>query len=508
MDLMAKIYPEDLTYYNLTFSENLIIEKLGQQLNNDYHIFYSLRWNHVGNDSECDVLIFNENLGFICIEVKGGIMLGIRNNQYYLKLDNDEIRYLKRSPHAQAELSMRYFLEKFLLTYNKKYDGIFGYAAAFPLYNIDINLYDDNATKEITINYSDLDNLKQKLGDIYNFFRKKRNDSRMINARDNIDFYQLLNKSIAVDIIKGGQIQAIEKQIQEFTRSQEILIDFIHKYDSAIIQGGAGTGKSYLAYKKASNELKKNRKVLFVTYSELLIEKAKTVIEQYINFNPELFSLIDFGLIKSISDYQGKYDIVIIDEAQELSKEDIKKIIDLSNNFYIFADEYQSKEKYFSLDILAKEFNIVESRFVLTKNIRSTAKIIEFLKKEFDDIELYEKSLITGSNPERLVLKSVESIGKYINDLVRELTISEKVEPSQITILLNCHDEKKITEKFDFQFGKNFESKFPILVSIDEYKGLENDIIIFIDLKNESQYDKYLSYTRAKAILYEVILAQ
>ena len=119
--IMAKIFPEDLSYYSLTGSEELMIDALRKQLSDDYIVFYSIRWNDEGEDSECDLLIFHENFGFICLEVKGGKSIGAHMGQYYIELDDNERRYLKCSPHSQAEKSMRHFLRSFKETYNKKF---------------------------------------------------------------------------------------------------------------------------------------------------------------------------------------------------------------------------------------------------------------------------------------------------------------------------------------------------------------------------------------------------
>lgn len=498
---MAKIYPEDLSFYILTGSEEILLDKMKQQLSDEYHIFYSIRWNDENEDSECDFLIFNQNLGFICMEVKGGKRIGVHNNSYFIELDDGERRYLKCSPHTQAEKSMRYFLKKYKETFNKSYDGIYGYAAAFPFYHFNPSIYDENATIETTINVTDLNNLKKKISEIFMFYKKKSNDERRISSDDNRNFLDIINKSISINFIKGGHNLLIRKQIDELTRSQNTLLDFINDFEKVIITGGAGTGKSFLAYAKIIRHAK--QKVLFATYSESLIEKAKMQIEREID--EECMGNIYYLTFREINDFKETVDWIIIDEGQDLLKDELITLAMISSRIYFFADYYQQRVPLVEIDQVRLKLNISTPELHLSRNVRSTASIIGFLKQSFNEIHLYHKNQIQGSKPETISIESPNALSKFLNDLLRTLVYKELVDPVSITILID--------EKIDSQNYKLLNSILNelnligkvVLMDLEKYKGLENDVIIYLNTNPNSQYSRYLAYTRAKILLYEIV---
>jgi hypothetical protein len=497
---MANIYPEDFSFYTITGSEELLLDKMKQQLGEEYHIFYSIRWNDSDEDSECDFLIFHEKLGFICMEVKGGRRIGVQNGTYFIELDEGDRRFLKCSPHSQAEKSMRYFLRKYNETFNKAYDGIYGYAAAFPFYHFSPVSYDDNATLETTINVSDLNNLKKKILNIFMFYKKKSDNERKISVDDNISFLSIINKSISIDYIKGGHNLLLRKQIEELTRSQNVLLDFINSYEKVIITGGAGTGKSYLAYTKAKRS--NDKKILFATCSESLIQKARSNIEQ--DIIKENYSGISYITFRQADDFNEKVDLLIIDEGQEINEEALEHLSKLTTKIYFFADYYQQRVVGVDMERVKKSLKIDHPSFQLSRNVRSTANIIEFLKLSFDDIPLYYKNHIEGSRPEKISIDTVNSFKKYLSNLIRDLVFKSKVESDSIVVLI---DQDITSSYFNLVNGILKElslDEMIIVQALDSFKGHDSDVIVYINTTPESQYENYLAYTRARVLLYEV----
>jgi hypothetical protein len=493
---MAIFHPEDLSYYTLTGSEEIMIDELKKQLSDDYQVFYSIRWTDNNEDSECDFLIFNLNYGFLCIEVKGGKSLGVHNNNYFIDLDDGERRYLKCSPHSQAEKSMRHFLKTFKELYNKSYDGVYGYAAAFPLYNIKPNLYDENATRETTINFSDMNNLNQKIRNAFKYYQNKSAENRRISLDDNQKFLNIINKTISIAHIKGGHNQLLRKQIDELTRSQGGMLDFISNYKRAIITGGAGTGKSFIAYSKVMRNL--DQMVLFVTLSDSLKEYAR---DRIIKENDKALN-VSFALFEEVHLINSKYDWIIIDEGQDINSECLNHLSNITNNLYFFADFHQQRKSIIDLNQVKKILKIDYPSFNLSQNVRSTSSIIEYLNESFNEIPMYYKNNINGSRPENIKIDSIETFRKYISDLIRKLVYIENVDPLLISILFNGNSAiKYIIEIIADEI--NLHDKIQIS-DLDLYKGHENDVVIFVNQMPNTIGDKYIAYTRAKILLYEI----
>ncbi len=494
---MAKIYPENLTYYNLTASEELFLAEITKQLNDEYHVFYSLKWSQGKEESESDFLIFHEDKGFICIEVKGGRSIGVKNNQYYVELDENERRYLRRSPHSQAEESMYYFLEEFKRMYNKKYDGIYGYAAAFPFYNFYPSTYDHNANRTTTINMTDLPNLRKKINDIFIYYDNKTKQERRISLDDNKLFLELVNKTISITQIKGGHNLLLKKQIEELTRSQSVIVDLLVNFGKVIINGPAGTGKTYISYKLLKRNQHKN--ILYVTLNEKLIKRLNNYLDIH-KLTNNLITKIKFEDIKNIKE---QFDLVIVDEAQELTKSDLSVLKTLSNSFYLFLDMNQQKEVNISLEEINKTLEINYPSFNLAKNVRSTSNIIEFLKSNFEFKDLYYTNNINGSIPESITLEKDLIIISYLTKLLIQLINKENIDKEKIVILHSFKEDNILLSKLiDKLVSLNIYYE-ELIYYFEDYKGLENDVVIFINDK-KTDYEKYISYTRAKVMLFEV----
>lgn len=492
---MAKFFPKNLTYHNITKSEELFISKLKEQLNDEYYVFYSHKWIDNTDESESDFIVFHPNKGFICIEVKGGKRLVTKNNVYYIDYGNNEGRELRQSPHSQAEQSMRYLYEQFRNVYNKDFEGIYGFAAAFPFYSFNPSHFDSNGHIRNTINFTDLGNLKQKIEDIFAYFKSKKMGKRIISKDDNEKFLFLVNKDIAIDQIKGGHNTLLSKQIDEITRNQNILIDFISYYDKAIIMGPAGTGKTFLAYNLINKHY--NKKTLFVTLNNGLLKHMETYLGN-LNYHNNDFKYITFN---DVFNYNEKYDLIIIDEGQDLDIEKYEHLRALSNSVYVFLDLNQQREQQkFDIKSIQKILKINYGPFLLTKNVRNTYNIISYLKENFNFDDKYYTNNISGSTPELINIKNDNNLINYINNLLVELIHKEKIDKQNISIIFD-------TKNYDLY--KNIEKELikqnflhnKSLLYFENFKGLDNEVIIYINGKNEN-YSNYISFTRAKIMLY------
>jgi Nuclease-related domain/PhoH-like protein len=507
VDEMAKMIPESLMYYHPTESEALLLNKLHEGLNDNYTIFYSIRWDsEEDGDSECDILIFNPDLGILSIEVKGGKQIEIHDGTYYLTHSNGEKRILKQSPHSQAEASMRYFINRFEEMYNKKFSGIYGYCAAFPFYIVDSNILDHNATRSTTIDARDLGNINKKIEEVFIHFKNKASSELMLMKQDSVNMYNLINKSLVIGVLQSRHIERINKQIEDTTRMQETLINFISHYDQAIIIGGAGTGKSYLAYRKATLLIRENKKVLFITLNESLADEAFSKSIPLVENNHQFEGNYQFIDYNQSLDEKFSPDVIILDETQDLPKPYLLYLKEQypSSSFYVFLDPHQSRSKMMDVKTVKDCLGIKSEPFVLYKNIRNTSNILNYLKDSFTDIELYANSFISGSNPISKYFYNEQSIASYINDLIYSLLNDEGVSPASITIL-HTFNVDGILKDLAFKFSHEIDSSLPTIIELEDFKGLENDVIIFLSQGEPSKYEKYLAYTRARYMLYKVV---
>lgn len=269
---MAIMHPVDLENYNYTETEKQIYLALQEQLPEKIQVFYSIRWfetdeNNKRVDSECDFLIFDPSFGFLTLEVKGGTGIELEDGKWFLREDyygtTGSRRELKCSPYEQAEKSMRHFYNYFVEDFNQSFRGVYGSAVAFPRYAVDQSLSHE-APLELTIDVNDMKNLKKKVNEIFHYWKNKRNIVIPFSVEQRKRFITVINKRISLSAAAGALIPIKEKEFLKIDFVQDGVLDILYHYHQVEIIGGAGTGKTYIAIKKALRDLHDSKSVLFL----------------------------------------------------------------------------------------------------------------------------------------------------------------------------------------------------------------------------------------------------
>ena len=530
---MAIMHPASILESAHVYSEVKFYKELKKQLSDKYHVFYSVRWytlkDGVREDSECDFLIFNPDYGFLCIEVKGGNAISVENGEWRL-YDSTGGRFLDKSPYYQAEQSMRFFKKYFEEELEMQLAGVYGNAVAFPNYTIDSSLTMDSPL-ETTIDLKDMNNLQNRIVEIFHYFRGRRKGGTAFLAPEmQKKFINLINKRIALSISAGALIEDKNRELIEINNVQDAIIDLLSHYPRAFIVGGAGTGKTWIGIKKIQRCLQSGLKPLYLCYNKAL---ADTVGKMFggkmdcFNFEALMFKILKSKALEAperngIKEYSSllekeevsKYDLVIVDEGQDFS-EDWAYCVNLlakeQGELYVLFDECQN---IFQRDF-ADKFYIENPPFVLRYNIRNTANIYRYAK---DKSNLGADTLtnqIEGVDPEIRTFTRKAQLISYVDAIVNKLVNKEGVAKSKIVILSDRRKEKSVLKDVDFIGGCRMDdiyddNKETIKYrTIQSFKGLEADVIIFINhtYKNESLTDRkrallYTALTRARFFLY------
>jgi len=506
---MAKMYPESIIPYDPTHSELIFYNSLKEQLGDDFYVFYSLKWYYKKDghkiNSEADFLIFNSHYGFLVIEVKGGKNIKVINDKWHIKLNNNgDYRKLKRNPFDQAEESMRYFLNYFRKEYYTNYNGIYGYGAAFPLFCINEDI-SPRVIDEIYIDFEDMDNIREKIYEMYMYWRSRRSNYR-INNETTKKFLKLIRKKVSISEAKGAVLNQKKKEIEKLNRIQDNLLDFIEDYKQLYIKGGAGTGKTWIGIKKIKRKLKNenNKDVLMLCSSDML---AKFLKEKLTGYEAKINSL------KNLEQIKNKFDLIVVDEAQDFNEDESIEVKDLlkdedNSELYILYDPEQDIRKgkfkdYFYIDL---------PPFVLKKNIRNTKNIYEFAVKSTNLGKMGIPNNIEGIEPTVNKIKNDKSAINRIENIIVDLIDNEGLNIEQIVLLSDRKFQNSILNEYgfetigkwliDFDFSRTGEESLKYR-TISEFKGLESDIIIFLNHKeNITAEEKYIAYTRPRYMLY------
>lgn len=543
---MAIMHPVDIENYNYTQTEKEMYNALKKQLPDKYQVFYSIRWfetneNNRRIDSECDFLVFDPSFGFITIEVKGGTGIEVDGKDWILLENygngNDGSRNLTCSPYEQSEKSMRHFHRYFVEEFNQNFNGVYGFAVAFPRYVINSPLAQE-APLDITIDVNNMHNLKDKINKIFHYWKNKRNITIPFSAEQRTRFISVINKRISLAAAAGALIPIKEKEFSKIDFVQESILDCLYNYKQVQIVGGAGTGKTFIGIKKAVRDCIDGKKVLFIccnselakfvgskisdhynidscTYDELML---KLFGEKYLQILPnENGNRCCFELLDDVSP-NDKYDSIIVDEAQDFDIDmglSVRSLLknDAESTLYVFYDKNQN---LFKMDF-ENAFAIDAPPYVLRYNIRNTGRIYRCAVERTNLGTDTVANNIVGVQPEFHNYNKTSQAVKALTNIINRLVQKEYVSTESIVIVSDVAykdsilaDEQKIGA-YDITFD-SFSS-----VSVDqicfktaeEFKGLEANIVIYLthDLKNMpascvDSRKEYVAITRARYYLY------
>ena len=530
---MARMYPNYEHELNSCYAESKAYQAL-KALPQEYMIFHSVSWIEKREYNpfhwyENDFLLIHPTKGMLVLEVKGG-EIRFDNSTVYQKntITKEEVALDHgNDPYNQAKNGMFYFIKQFKSKLGPEITNkIFIMPAVwFPSVSLSKSksgqmplAYD--TIKDIILDADSFSNLEEKINKIFDFYKTDPNWKPTILSGIEMD---AVKKVIAphFDLIPSPSMlkEELDAQFIHLTKEQQFLINYISEQNFAVIKGFAGTGKTLVALDAArSLGTEKNRKVLFLCFNTFLFEHLnrdyplnnvtyKTIIEfvkDYTNLDVT-YPTIRAKEITGITADLFEYDDVIIDEAQDLQIEELNHIQKLvkekDGHFYVFYDSNQiilnnpgkGEEEAKRHEEFLNWFTNSECKLLLTTNCRNTfsiaktsSSIIDLQIKQKEGTPIGTKPSITFNNNKE---ETINSLGLYISDLISK----EEFKPSEITLLslsteslsiLNGVNElngRKLTNRYD---GKNI-----LFTTAKKFKGLENKVVIIIDISSQSFAD-------------------
>ena len=530
--------------------ERKVYYALREQLMEGFYLFYNSYWSDDSRsmrrqDGECDFILAHPSWGLLFIEVKGGeISYDANTHNWYSKDYHGTIHNIK-NPIKQARNSEGFFrikIKEYLQKIHKKDLWIrTKYAVFLP----ESGSTNNNIGSALPLNIFAFMNDMQKLMEkSFNILLEEPNKAHIEYDEiglEGIDYLKtIIGKSFELKTPLSFKLQEDKRILDKLTSQQKHILKNLKYFSKRIIIGGAGTGKTSLALEKVKLSATENKKVLLLCFNSPLRDFFDRKIENKTNIDIYTFhgycyknidkNKIDISLdseildrkvlpdllLESLESSKNKYDIIIIDEAQDFKKEWWNPILFSLDNFekgsiFIFKDDNQ--KIYTSRDANFLIPSIDPNPYVLSQNMRNTKNIFKASNA------FYSGDTDECAGPRGQIVELCDYIkGKnhllQIEKILNKLIIAEGMKEHEISILtgssinnspfnnLNSIGNYKTTD------ANNFIEGSVIVDSVWRFKGLENKVVILTEIGDVADNSEllYVAITRAKLKLF--IIAQ
>lgn len=294
-----------------------------------------------------------------------------------------------------------------------------------------------------------------------------------------------------------------------------------------IVTGCAGSGKSVLAIHKAKELKDQGFSFLFIVFTQTLGSYMKAGINQ-LGLDLSSFSTYgkcfapdrdEYGNVIGWHWAKGDYDFIIVDEAQDFSRDAIEELNRHCRNLYIFGDSAQSLYSDFLFDHkptvnmpdVERLLNQRMDDLILNHRLpEAVAKVAQYLNTEDD--RLVGRCLKKGGNkPKIICMPDFESQCEKVMEIIDNMNLQDvgilcyhKNAVQAVGEYFSNHN-KNIDVYLVDKANINFDSGNPKTMTFKSSKGLQFQTVFMLgcdDSINSYVTDAYVAMTRTYQDLY------
>jgi hypothetical protein len=537
-------------------AEAKVYRALRDGLPHDFVIFFQVGWilrreEEQAKDGETDFVICHPDLGYICVEVKGGGVGFDSSIGEWYSVDRHRHKHEINNPVSQAQRAKYSIRSK--LSEHKRWmelslsNVLRGHAVFFPDVGDAYTLSRPDMPATLIGCSKDLQNPKAWVDAVFSYWGNNAPGFTPMGRRGVGVFREVFARSFEVAPLMSSQLVDQEARRLILTKDQMRVLDFLRSRRRVAVSGGAGTGKTVLALEKARRLASEGFSTLLTCYNRQLsdhlaslcadtqnldvmsfhqlchrqVEKANRasgrnlVSEAKVTYSgKDLYDVqLPNALAYSLEILPDRYDAIVCDEGQDF-REEFWVPIELlltdydSSPLYVFFDDNQN------LYACAGSFPIREEPFSLTSNCRNTAPIHDAAYKYYKGIPVSPPE-IQGDEVLYDEASSRDVQAAKINTRIVDLIAKQGVAPGDITVLVAdaLHKAEYYATLKRLPLPKpatwleeDVRGKTTVLIdTIQRFKGLESQIVILwgldtIDLSRREEL-LYVGMSRAKSLL-------
>jgi hypothetical protein len=537
-------------------AEAKVYRALRDGLPRDFIVFFQVGWilrreEEQAKDGETDFVVCHPDLGYLCIEVKGGGIGFDSSSGDWFSVDRHRQKHAINNPVNQA-LKAKYSIRTKLNEHQRWRDlslsnVLRGHAVFFTDVG-DANALSRPDMPSTLVGCSkDLQNPKVWIDAVFAYWGNDASGFTPLGMRGVSVLRDVLARSFEVAPLISSQLVDQEARRLVLTKDQIRVLDFLRSHRRVAVSGGAGTGKTVLALEKARRLASQGFRTLLTCYNRQLadhlsdlcagtpnldvmsfhqlchrqVERANSasgrdlVSEAKVTYpGKDLYEVqMPNALGYSLEILPDRYDAIVCDEGQDF-REEFWVPLELlltdydSSPFYVFYDDNQN------LYARAGTFPIRDEPFSLTTNCRNTIPIHEAAYRNYKGVPVSPPD-IQGDDVQFDESPSRDQQAAKINARIVDLIARQGVAPGDITVLV-----ADALHKLDYYSAlrrlplpksatwleEGHRGKTTVLIdTIQRFKGLESPIVILwgldtIDLSHKQEL-LYVGMSRAKSLL-------
>lgn len=510
---------------------------------------------------EIDFVVIIPGGGIICLEVKGG-GISCANGIWTTTDRHGQVHTMTRSPFIQAREGMFALREAMESHFGSNHDAMkctIGYIVVFP--DVDAPPQTTEFAPWEVIDRAALQRpVSQLIRRAIRDQRRKldfRVDSSLPSPELAREVRQLLRPDFDIIIARSAQIFKTEEKLIRLTQKQYDVLDRLQENPRCLIKGAAGTGKTLLGIEYAKRAAKKGARVLLTCFNKLLgdwlreqtqdyegitagsyhrclreIILATPFADEFIQQEQKatgdtLFSeVFPFYGELSASEIEAQFDILVIDEAQDLVRPNILNVLNahlrggLAGGHWAVLGDFTNQAIYASGGedhlVLLDRYCPYYTREHLTINCRNTRQISEetILLSGFSTPP-FRLSAVDGPSVDYRYWRNERQQAKKLDSVLRR-HLEDGIAPKDILVLsplsfgrsvantLQSTDQYTLHDVKHKPFGKGAGHQI-FFSTIHAFKGMESPVIVLCDV-GELETEKpqallYVGMSRARSHL-------
>lgn len=518
-------------------------------------------------DREGDFVILHPEYGLLVIEVKGG-KIKHRNGRWSRTLKKttrgikDPIEQACEFKHAVLRrLHAHQSWAKMRERLGEKRE-LARHAALFPNVGDVTVVRGPHIEKEIIGGRSELGTLKDWIEGVYHFGADAQ-DWVPLESQGIEICKEILCADFSTEPILGFELDETETERLILTHEQFVAARALRTARNLAIAGGAGTGKTVLAFRHARRSAAASLRTLLLCYNRPLADSlgherkklvhAGEVLDEHLTVNtfdgfaawlisqaegatgdnlreiaradhpgvPDGAELTAIAMEYALGELPASvYDfaVVIVDEGQDFGDAHWRALHDIlkrAQRWCIFFDPNQSIYRKARKSPVLMETTV---RLDLTRNCRNTDPIHEFAYRFYHgDIDIQSASL-QGREVLRLKAPNLDGQAKRLAEKIQHWVNDEDVRPEQVAVLVvqayqkfNAWQafERAMTKvKVSASNARHGQRDAVLFDTVRRFKGLEADIVVLwlnssVTPEELEELDalRYVGCSRAKTVL-------